>query len=71
MFDERIIHIEKLKSRNFKEVIFILKDYADEDDIITEAYDIINRYENGAVHPHTAPTSPKNSFLKFLKAFWF
>ena len=45
MFDERIIHIEKLKSRNFKEVIFILKEYADEDDIITEAYDIINKYD--------------------------
>ena len=71
MRDERIIHIAKLKSRHFKEVIFILKDKADEGDIITEAYDIINQYEKGAVNPHTAPTPPKKGFMKFLKALWF
>jgi len=71
MRDERILHIERLKSQHFKEVIFILKDKADEDDIITEAYDIINKYE-GAVLPHTAPSPPpKKGFLHFLKAFWF
>ncbi len=71
MRDERILHIEKLKSDNFKEVIFILKDKADEDDIITEAYDIINKYDEGAVLPHTAPPPSKRSIIRFLKAFWF
>ncbi len=71
MRDERILHIEKLKSNNFKEVIFILKNTADEDDIITEAYDIINKYDEGAVLPHTAPTPPKKGIIKFFKAFWF
>jgi hypothetical protein len=71
MRDERILHIERLKSRKFKEVIFILKDNADEDDIITEAYDVINRYDKGAVLPHTAPTPPVKGLLRFFKAFWF
>ncbi|MDD4688756.1 MAG: hypothetical protein PHE51_03290 [Eubacteriales bacterium] len=71
MRDERIIHIEKLKSRNFKEVIFVLRNNADEDNIITEAYDIINKYDKGAVYPRTAPTPPKNGIMRFLRAFWF